>query len=116
MFAKKSKPRIPGLTEFEERATPTGIGYLGDGLAVVAVSITRKQFDAYIAGFNQLPDVETAEVSFGPVSGWRMKNARGLGYVLQVGGDFALLNVDPRGAVPVDPLRVESFLHTLCFS
>jgi len=118
MIGKKLKPRIPGLTAtgFVEKVVPTGIGYTMPCVAVVAVPIEKKQFDAYVAGFRQIPGAIVSAVEFGHVSGWRISQGRGIGFVLQQGPYMALINVDPVGQGSLDPSSVESVLHTLTFA
>ena len=117
MTCKKRKPRIPGLVAigFAEQVVPTGVGYTSSDLGVVAVSTGQKEFDAYVAGFRQIPGATVTAVIFGSVTGYQITQGPGVGYVLQADAQFALINVDSLVQRRVDAAQVESCLHTLTF-
>ncbi len=115
----RKKPYIVGLANlegFEEKEAGPGVGYLSETTAVVAVSIKQREFDAYIAGFRQIPGMQLHPLKLrNGVEGWRCTQGPGVAYLLAAGASHALLNVDARPGQQADIATVESMLHTLAF-
>jgi hypothetical protein len=115
----RKKPYIPGLAHlegFEERASGPGVGYLSVTTAVVAVAIGKREFDAYVAGFRQIPGMNLDPLKLeGGVEGWRCTQGVGTAYLLTAGSSYAILNVDSRPGQQADLAAVEGVLHTLEF-